>query len=205
MECRAGYGDWARGDASVTAVFESRFRVFAGLRDDPFFNNVKGTRAAYNTAVAALKAGAALDAAGCPAFGRATSDAILDQWRHTDGGPAKNFLAGWTPASIAISIDLDVVAKGGPLLAVWATTSDDSRQIDRMEAAGWIERRPDTDDRRAVCLYVTDKAEPTLKALKATADEMRAVLTKGISKSDLETTANVLAAMRENAIAAGGE
>ena len=132
MECRAGYGDWARGDASVTAVFDQRFRVFAGLRDDPFFNNVKGTRAAYNTAVAALKAGAALDGAGCPTFDHATSAAILDQWRHTDGGPAKNFLAGWTPASIVIAIDLDVVAKDGPLLAVWATTSDDKRQIDRM-------------------------------------------------------------------------
>ena len=31
MECRAGYGDWARGDASVTDVFDKRFRVFAGL------------------------------------------------------------------------------------------------------------------------------------------------------------------------------
>jgi hypothetical protein len=132
MECRAGYGDYARGDASVTAVFDKRFRVFAGLRDDPFFNNVKGTRAAYNTAVAAMKAGAALDDSGCPAFDRATSDAILDQWRHTEGGPAKNFLAGWTPASLVVAIDLDVVAKGGPLLAVWATTSDDKRQIDRM-------------------------------------------------------------------------
>ncbi|MET0231310.1 MAG: DUF4331 family protein, partial [Rhodanobacteraceae bacterium] len=132
MECRSGYGDYARGDASVTDVFEKRFRVFAGLRDDPFFNNVKGTRAAYNTAVAALKAGAALDDAGCPAFDRATSAAILDQWRHTEGGPARNFLAGWTPASLVVAIDLDVVAKGGPMLAVWATTSDDTRQIDRM-------------------------------------------------------------------------
>ena len=133
MECRAGYGDYARGDASTDGLDgRERFRVFAGLRDDPFFNNVKGTRAAYNTAVAALKAGATIDEAGCPSFGEATSHAILDQWRHTDGGPAKNFLAGWTPASLVVAIDLDVVAKGGPLLAVWATTSDDKRQIDRM-------------------------------------------------------------------------
>ena len=134
MECRAGYGDYARGDASVPDGLDgrARFRVFAGLRDDPFFNNVKGTRAAYNTAVAAMKAGAASDATGCPMFDRSASDAILDQWRHTDGGPAKNFLAGWTPASLVVAIDLDVVAKGGPLLAVWATTSDAKRQIDRM-------------------------------------------------------------------------
>lgn len=134
MECRAGFGNYARGDASAPNALDDRerFRVFAGLRDDPFFNNVKGTRAAYNTAVAAMKAGAALDAAGCPMFDRATSLAILDQWRHTDGGPAQNFLAGWTPASIVVAIDLDVVAKGGPLLAVWATTSDAKRQFDRM-------------------------------------------------------------------------
>jgi hypothetical protein len=133
MECRAGYGDYARGDASMPGPLDTRerFRVFAGLRDDPFFNNVKGTRAAYNTAVAAMKAGAALDEAGCPNFDHTTSAAILDQWRHTDGGPAKNFLAGWTPASLVVSIDLDVVTKGGPLLAVWATTSDATRQIDR--------------------------------------------------------------------------
>jgi len=135
MECRAGYGDYARGDASVPDGLEgtgTRFRVFAGLRDDPFFNNVKGTRAAYNTAVAAMKAGAKPDDAGCPQFDRPTSLAILDQWRHTDGGPAKNFLAGWTPASLVVSIDLDAVVKGGPLLAVWATTSNAKRQIDRM-------------------------------------------------------------------------
>ena len=134
MECRAGHGDYARGDASVPDGLDdrARFRVFAGLRDDPFFNNVKGTRVAYNTAVAAMKAGAAPDAAGCPAFDRATSLAILDQWRHTEGGPAKNFLAGWTPASLVVAIDRDVVAKGGPLLAIWATTSDAKRQIDRM-------------------------------------------------------------------------
>lgn len=134
MECRAGFGDYARGDASAPNPLDERerFRVFAGLRDDPFFNNVKGTRAAYNAAVAAMKSGAALDAAGCPMFDRATADAILDEWRHTDGGPAKNFLEGWTPASLVVAIDLDVVAKGGPLLAVWATTSDTKRQFDRM-------------------------------------------------------------------------
>lgn len=72
------------------------------------------------------------------------------------------------------------------------------RLVDRMETAGWMERRPDPDDRRAVCLYVTDKAEPTLKALKATADDIRSVLTRGISKPDLETAARVLAQMRSN-------
>jgi hypothetical protein len=132
--CKVGDLDHARGDASAAGGLQShnhRFRVFAGLRDDPFFNNVKGTRAAYDVAAAALHNGAATDAAGCPVFDAATSRAILDQWRHTDGGPGTNFLAGWTPASIVVSIDLDTVNRGGKLLAVWGATVSPDRQVDR--------------------------------------------------------------------------
>lgn len=134
IECRAGAADSVYGDASNPSGIpgeKGRFRVFAGLRDDPFFNNVRGTRAAYQTAAAALRNGAGLDAAGCPKFDAATSRAILDQWRHTDGGPAKNFLAGWTSSALVISVDLDVVATAGRLLAVWGTTSAGGKQIDR--------------------------------------------------------------------------
>jgi hypothetical protein len=133
-DCRAGGADSVRGDASGPAGLEGhnrRFRVFAGLRDDPFFNNVKGTRAAYGRATQALKDGAGQDAAGCPNFDKATSRSILDEWRHTDGGPGKNFLAGWTPASVVISVDVDLVAKGGRMLAVWGATVGPDRQIDR--------------------------------------------------------------------------
>jgi hypothetical protein len=124
-ECWAGDADYVRGDASQPAGLEGvrrRFRVFAGLRDDPFFNNVRGTRAALNTAAEALKAGAAVDTAGCPSFSEQTLCEILDRWGHTDDGPAKNFLAGWKSAALVISVDLDVVHAGGPLLAVWGGT-----------------------------------------------------------------------------------
>jgi hypothetical protein len=106
-------------------------RVFAGRRDDPFFNNVKGTRAAYNRAAAALQSGVSTDAAGCPSFDAATTSAILSEWRHTEGGPAIDLLAGWSPASLVVSIDLGLVAKGGRMLGVWATTSSDDGQLDR--------------------------------------------------------------------------
>ncbi len=109
-----------------------RLRVFAGRRDDPFFNNVKGTRAAYQRAAAALRNGAATDAAGCPIFDAATTQAILSEWRHTEGGPAADLLAGWSPASLVVSVDLALVAKNGPLLGVWATTSSEYGQLDRM-------------------------------------------------------------------------
>ena len=134
-DCKVGTADRAVGDATRPeglAGRNHRFRLFAGLRDDPFFNNVKGTRDAYQVALTALKNGAAVDAAGCPNFDRVTSEAILDRWRHTDGGPARNFLAGWTPASIVMSVDRQIVSTGGPLLAVWATTAGPNGQIDRM-------------------------------------------------------------------------
>jgi len=119
MVCRADAGD-------------RRMRVFAGLRDDPFFNNVKGTREAYNLAGEALAKGLAKDEAGCPAFDKATSAAILDRWRRTSGGPPQNLLAGWTPASLVISIDIAAVSRGGSTLAIWAETAGAGGRIDRM-------------------------------------------------------------------------
>ncbi|WP_395406419.1 DUF4331 family protein [Pseudoduganella sp. UC29_106] len=107
-------------------------RVFAGLRDDPFFNNVKGSRDAFNYAAAALRAGVRRDQAGCPLFSVEQSREILERWRRTDGGPAANFLKGWTPATIVVSVDLAQVNRGGPLLAVWAETSIRDKRIDRM-------------------------------------------------------------------------
>jgi DNA-binding MarR family transcriptional regulator len=47
------------------------------------------------------------------------------------------------------------------------------RQVDRMEEAGWIERRPDPADRRARRLYLTDKARPVLGRIWSVANETR--------------------------------
>ncbi|HEX6307462.1 MAG TPA: hypothetical protein VFZ69_04700 [Longimicrobiales bacterium] len=122
-ECWVGAADYARGDASNPAGLEGqnqRFRVFAGLRDDPFFNNVKGTRVALSAAATALQGGVAVDGAGYPDFNDSTSRTIIDYWRRTDGGPGQNFVAGWKSASLVVSVDLAVVNRGGGLLAVWS-------------------------------------------------------------------------------------
>ena len=47
------------------------------------------------------------------------------------------------------------------------------RQIDRMEEAGWIERRADPADRRARRLYLTAKARPVLGRIWNVANETR--------------------------------
>lgn len=47
-----------------------------------------------------------------------------------------------------------------------------TRLLDRMEASGWIERRPDPKDRRARLLYLMPVALPILAQAKHIADEV---------------------------------
>src|SRR6185312_4930884 len=44
------------------------------------------------------------------------------------------------------------------------------RLIDRMEEAGWVERRPDPSDRRARLLYLSDKAQPVFARMRSLAE-----------------------------------
>jgi hypothetical protein len=133
-DCRVGTADRASGNAGSAGGLSGqngRFKVFAGLRDDPFFNNVKGSRDAFNYAAEQLRSSTKLDEAGCAMFGPEQAQEIKRRWMHTQQGPAQNFLAGWTPASIVVAVDLGLVNKGGKLLAVWAETSSKGRRIDR--------------------------------------------------------------------------
>jgi DNA-binding MarR family transcriptional regulator len=73
-----------------------------------------------------------------------------------------------------------------------------ARMIDRLEAAGLVERRPDPGDRRARRLYLTPAAEPALKRLKALGEELMGEAISGIADEDLETAVAVLDRMRCN-------
>lgn len=125
-QCWAGTQDRLQGEVGDPQGREGerrRFRVFAGLRDDPYFNNVRGTRAMLNEAGAAIRAGSApQDAAGFHRFEPATLARMRELWQQTNGGPAANFLAGWTTGALVVSVDLAVVNGGGPMLAVWGRT-----------------------------------------------------------------------------------
>jgi hypothetical protein len=135
VSCQLGNADSVSGDPTNPAGLEGRnhrFRVFAALRDDPFYNNIKGLLGAYHAANDAIKNGAAVDTAGCAHFDTATTQAIRDQMEHTEGGPAQNLLRNWSVSAIVLSVDLSTVTKGGKLLAVWGSTSMAGKQVDRM-------------------------------------------------------------------------
>jgi len=76
------------------------------------------------------------------------------------------------------------------------------RLIDRMEASGWAERRPDPTDRRAFTIYLTDQAEPILSEIKTRAMATRAELFNGLSTEEKEILFGILTRMRAN-VAAG--
>ncbi|WP_431256710.1 hypothetical protein ACQ86G_18650 [Roseateles chitinivorans] len=126
VRCWVGREDGVQGDAGAAAGLTSRsgrLRVFAGQRDDPYFNNVRGTRAALNAAAEAIRADQAPpDASGVPRFDERTVKRIGALWGQTEGGPARNFLAGWTTSALVVSVDLGLVNAGGPMLAVWGRT-----------------------------------------------------------------------------------
>lgn len=72
------------------------------------------------------------------------------------------------------------------------------RLIDRMEASGWVERKPDPEDRRAINLYLTDKAEPILELMWAHAAETRKMAIAGLSKADQDKLLEIMQLMRAN-------
>jgi MarR family transcriptional regulator for hemolysin len=66
------------------------------------------------------------------------------------------------------------------------------RQIDRMEEAGWIERRPDPADRRARRLYLTAKAWPVLGRILSVATETRDEALVGLSPAEADQLLDLL-------------
>lgn len=97
-------------------------RVFAGPRDDPFFFNEAGVRAALSSA--ATFAGLSVaDAAGCPAFEPGVVLTFANQLPTAPGGgvPVDAF-ASQSVLAIVVSLDRNVVTRNGSLVSVWAST-----------------------------------------------------------------------------------
>ncbi|MDO8473505.1 MAG: MarR family transcriptional regulator [Dehalococcoidia bacterium] len=69
--------------------------------------------------------------------------------------------------------------------------------IDRMEKRGLVERRPDQKDRRAVRLYLTDKAKETGPAVLKLAEDLDSVLRRPFSPDELEAFERVIKKLGE--------
>lgn len=66
------------------------------------------------------------------------------------------------------------------------------RQVDRMQEAGWIERRPDPTDRRARRLFLTDKARPVLGRIWDVATETQDQVLAALSPDEAEQLIELL-------------
>jgi len=72
--------------------------------------------------------------------------------------------------------------------------------IDRLQRAGWVRRETHEDDRRALRLYTTDKADPILDELWSIAAEARAEALRGLSKSDQQQLDQLLSRIKSNLV-----
>jgi MarR family transcriptional regulator for hemolysin len=77
-----------------------------------------------------------------------------------------------------------------------------ARLIDRMEAAGWIERRNDPLDRRAVRLFLTAKCQPVLEEIHARAAETIAESVLGVAASTQNQVFEGLQRIKQNLVTA---
>ena len=75
-----------------------------------------------------------------------------------------------------------------------------SRQVDRMEAAGLIERRPDPVDRRVKRLYLTEAARPLVEKFRTVAISCYDNVLEGISDDEIEQVVGILTRIRANLV-----
>lgn len=128
IQCWVGDKDYVTGDASATGGLESAsgaFRVYAGLRADPFFFNLEGFKDAVGTVDGAIMANALqFDGAMCPLLDANTATTLVGQLQSTmqGAGPAKNFFEALNVLSIVVEMDKSLVNGGGPVIAVWGST-----------------------------------------------------------------------------------
>jgi DNA-binding MarR family transcriptional regulator len=72
------------------------------------------------------------------------------------------------------------------------------RQLDRLEAAGWIERRLDPSDRRVRLLHLTENARPILERMRELGAQTRAEALAGFTPAEQEALIDRLIDIKAN-------
>jgi DNA-binding MarR family transcriptional regulator len=91
---------------------------------------------------------------------------------------------GMPQSELANKLDLGKVALGG--------------LVDRLEATGLVERRPDDSDRRVKRIFLTKAGRKVVAKMRTIAAAVNAEILKGIPAADMRATAKTLRAVKTN-------
>ncbi len=72
------------------------------------------------------------------------------------------------------------------------------RLVDRLQEAGWVERRPDPGDRRARLLYTTAKVAPVMERMRGLADATIEEALAGLGPAQRSALLDTLVQVRGN-------
>jgi MarR family transcriptional regulator for hemolysin len=97
-----------------------------------------------------------------------------------------SYSEGLRQAELAEQLELEPIAIG--------------RVIDRLENAGFVERRADPTDRRAWRLYLTARAHGVVDDMEKISSELFREAQKGISAAEMKALMSTLGAMKQNLI-----
>tara|TARA_R110000751_G_scaffold1996_13_gene7846 strand:- start:5973 stop:6575 length:603 start_codon:yes stop_codon:yes gene_type:complete len=97
---------------------------------------------------------------------------------------SRNGEEGMLQTELAKRLDVGKVAVGG--------------LIDRLEASGFVERRPDAKDRRAKRVVVTDKGRDVLATMVEVGHELNDMIFEGVPIERMRIAEEVLAQMKDN-------
>ncbi len=70
--------------------------------------------------------------------------------------------------------------------------------VDRLEAGGWVERRPDPDDRRVKRVYLTPKAHSLIRDMRTAEQRHNRNVLKGFTKEERVQFADMLRRIKGN-------
>jgi len=94
---------------------------------------------------------------------------------------------GMTQVELAADLELAPIAVG--------------RVLDRLEKAGFVERRPDPKDRRCWRLYLTPRSAAVMAAVDGIADGLIEEIFSDVAMRDLQATERVLLTIKQRLLA----
>ncbi len=115
-------------------------------------------------------------------------------WRHVLDARLKPLglsTARWV-ALVNLSAHPEGLTQNALAIRVGIKDSTLVRQLDLLEADGWVERRDQPGDRRVKRVFMTDKARPVLDSIAAIGRDLRRELTQDLSDAEIRAGLRLL-------------